>query len=710
MRCSRLASTTFTLAALLAAPAGCGSSAKEIAPDAGHDATRAEDSGHDAKKPHDAKAATDASDAPPEMLDPMAPPLLTIDCDPMVPTECGFPFPSNVWTVPDPSMPTGMHLAFGPNTLPVNTFAGTSTRMSQAPFLTRDGFAQGSVILTHFPNATVTGLPTLYNIALSITQASPTLLMEADTGALVPHFSEIDQRSQIDSERAFMIEPQVRLKDATRYIVAIRNIVDANGKPLPVNPVFQALRDDTPSSDLTVPPRRALYADIMSKLKANGVETSNLQLAWDFTTASQANTTQWLTAMRDDALKVVGDKGPSYVINTVVPNPDPNIYERLEGTMTVPYYLTGANTDADGGPSIPASINLGPDGGPVQNGMANFPFIALIPNSLVTSKKRGPIIINAHGLLGVEQEGEDSYLAEICNREGYVGVAVQLIGMDSDDIVFIVNALDSDPSGFEQAIEMQHQGLVNELLAVRMMMGGLANDPATAPNGNPTIDPTQRFYRGDSQGGIFGSTFMAISTDVTRGLLGEPGAPYSLVLNRSVDFAEFFLVLNESYQSQLDIQFALDLIDTLWFRTEPGGYIGYIRDNLLENTPAHDILIHAALGDGEVTTLGAELIARTIGAQSLQAVNKEIYGVDDAPSGFTGSGIVEWSFGLPPISTVDLPPDAGPDPHGELRFVPAAQDMADRFFRTGLIEQTCPDGGPCHVVCDGGDQNCTTTP
>ena len=499
-----------------------------------------------------------------------------------------------------------------------------------------------------------------------------------------------------------MIEPVVRLKDATRYIVAIRDVVDANGKLLPTNPVFAALRDDTPSTDLSVPPRRALYADIMSKLKANGVDTTSLQLAWDFTTASQADTTQWMTSMRDDALTKVGATGPSYVINTVVPNPDPNIYERLEGTMTVPYYLTTT--------SIPASLNFGADGMPAQNGTASFPFIVLIPNSLVTSGNAGPILINAHGLLGDETEGEDSYLADICNREGYVSVAVNLIGMDSDDVDFVAGLLGSDPSTFEQAVEMQHQGLLNELLAVRMMMGGLATDPATAPNGHPTIDPTQRFYRGDSQGGIFGATFMAISTDITRGMLGEPGAPYSLLMNRSTDFGEFYLLLQLNYSTKTDIQFVMNLLDQLWFRTEPGGYISYIRQNMLENTPAHEVLIEAAISDEQVTTIGAEFIARSIGATNLQKVNREVYGVTDGPSGFSGSGLVEWNFNLPPVPLTDTPPTGTADPHGELRYVPAEQDMADQFFRTGIVNQTCPDGGPCAVVCDGGDQTCTTPP
>ena len=85
-------------------------------------------------------------------------------------------------------------------------------------------------------------------------------------------------------------------------------------------------------------------------------------------------------------------------------------------------------------------------------------------------------------------------------------------------------------------------------------------DPATSFNGNPTIDTTQRFYRGDSQGGISGGVYMAISTDVTRGLLGETGAPYNTLLCRSADFNGFFLIIQGTYPNPLDIQLAFTAV------------------------------------------------------------------------------------------------------------------------------------------------------
>jgi hypothetical protein len=164
---------------------------------------------------------------------------------------------------------------------------------------------------------------------------------------------------------------------------------------------------------------------------------------------------------------------------------------------------------------------------------------------------------------------------------------------------------------------------------------------------------------------------------------------------RSVDFGGFLLLIRGIYRDPIDVQLAFDLVQLLWDRTEPDGYIPYINNDMLPGTPQHQVLIDVAIGDHQVTPLGAHFIARTVGAQNLQTLNREIYGVPDAASGFSGSGMVEWSFGLPPAPITDVQMTLGTDPHGLLRQIPAAQDMADKFFRTGQVVQTCAGGGPC---------------
>jgi hypothetical protein len=320
--------------------------------------------------------------------------------------------------------------------------------------------------------------------------------------------------------------------------------------------------------------------------------------------------------VRDDALATVGADGPAYTYTScttasgpshdpcgITENPNAYIRRRIIGQMTVPLYLDK--------PDPGASLNMGPDGMPAKNGTATFQFLVQIPNSLVNSGTAGAIVQNGHGLFGDQSEGRDKYMAETCDREGYVEIAVDLVGMASDDgASYVPNLLAGDISGFYHVVDRMHQGFVNELLAMRMMMGKMSQDPATIFNGKPTIDPTRRFYRGDSQGGISGGVYMAISTDVTRGLLGETGAPYNTLLDRSADFNGFFLIVQGVYPNPLDIQLGLGLIQSLWDRAEPDGYLPYITDDPLPNTPKHNVLMHIAIGDQQVSPLGAHFIAR----------------------------------------------------------------------------------------------------
>lgn len=622
--------------------------------------------------------------APPEPTGGV--PLLGADCDPMVPSHCGFPMPSDVYTVDDSTTPTGKRVAFGATTLPEYAPSHTSDPKSWSD---HDGFSPGTAPITHMPGATTTGLPTVNAMGTSVGPDSPTILMEADTGKRVPHFAELDQSRGYDETRALLIRPAIRLKDATRYIVAIRRVVDAAGAALPPTPVFQALRDGTSSDDASVRRRRALYADIFARLDKAGIPKTDLQIAWDYTTASRDNNTRALIHMRDDALAKVGAEGPTYVIKDVVDNPNPHIRKRITATMTVPLYLDK--------PSAGAKLVLGADGLPKQNGTAEFDVLIHVPNSIADgTKPAGAPLQNGHGLLGRKSEGQDGYLAEIADVYGYVAFGVDMVGMAEDDVSSIADALVGDAATFKNAIDRQHQGLLNSLLAMRMMKGRFVNEPLIQFNGKSAIDPTHVYYRGDSQGGIFGTTYMAISTDVTRGLLGEPGAPYTLLLNRSVDFSGGLgLVLGVVYKNPLDEQIVLALVQMLWDRTEPDGYVPYIRENMLPNTPAHEVLLHVAIGDHQVSPLGAHLIARAIGAKNLSPVNRSIYGIDEAPAPITGSAMVEFDFGLPEAPNTNVPP-TGPDksdPHDKVRVLQSAEAQSDKFFREGIVSDFC--GGAC---------------
>lgn len=605
------------------------------------------------------------------------------ECDPLVPSACVLPFPSNRYLTDDAATPTKKHVLFPEGALPVP--GAGKVVIKPDGFTQLDGFSPGLAPFTHLPGATVTGLPDPNSIEKSLEADCPTVIIDAETGERVPHFDELDMlvAPGYEDRRVFWVRPVVRLKDATRYIVAIRHVVGEDGKDLAPSLAFQALRDGTAYKHPSIDARRDLYADIFAKLEAAGVEKGSLQIAWDFTTASKECHTKDAVAMRDDALAVTGDAGPEYVVDNVVDAPEEGIARVIDGHMTVPLYLDQPGT---GG-----LLHRGADGLPEQNGTADYPFRVMIPDAC-TQGTPCPLVQYGHGLLGDRGEIDAGNLKTFVKTYGYVMFATDWLGMSGDDTTTIANIIaEGDVSKFTTTAERGMQGFTNAILAMRLMSGAFVTDPSATFNGASAIDPTQRYYYGNSQGGILGGALMALHLDVTRGILGVPGQPYNVLLHRSADFAPFFTLLKLAYKDPVEQNIALGLLQMLWDRAEPTGYTAYLRGgDRLPNTPDHEVLLHVAIGDHQVSPLGAHILARTVGAKSMTPAVRPIWGIEEAAMPYEGSAIVEFDFGLPEAPITNEPPTEGDDPHGWVRKLPEAQKQMDAFLRTGQVIEVCP--------------------
>jgi len=607
-----------------------------------------------------------------------------LECDPLVPDFCAFPFPNNVYTVPDAEAETGLRVNILDATLPTADDGGTSSLQG---LLTSDGFSTGTALLAELPGATLEGLPTLLDLDASLATDSPTILIEADTGERVPHFAELDASNPTVAERTFMIRPVERLKDATRYIVAIRHVQGPDGT-LPPSPAFAALVDGTSHPDPSVEQRRGLYADIFMRLEEAGIARDDLQLAWDFTTASKSNNTKYLVHMRDEALEAAGEDGPSYTIDEVEEDPEPALKYRLRGTMTAPLYLT---QEKPGGRLV-----LGDDGLPEPNPdqpTRDVPFTVLIPKS--AEQEPAALLEYGHGLLGSQDQVNG--FAEHVDEYGYAMFGLNLIGMAEDDGVWIVSRLtNGEIAELTSMFERQHQGMLEYLLAMRMMSRGFAKDATYGQY----VNGDERYYHGISQGGIFGGTYMALSTDVQRGVLGVMGMSYNMLLNRSVDFSPFFTFMRLSYPDPRDQQLLLAMVQMFWDRTEPNGYVPYLREGGLGTDP-HEVLMRAAIGDHQVSTFGGQIMARSVGAKHLQSGQRDVFELETIDSATEGSAYVEYAFGLPDEPLCNVPMDACEDPHGLVRKLDEAKGQMDAFLRTGEIVNLCP-GGDCSFPDLGG--------
>ncbi len=113
-----------------------------------------------------------------------------------------------------------------------------------------------------------------------------------------------------------MVRPAIRLNDATRYIVAIRNVRGRRRRARSALPWLQGIADDEPSEDAVIESRRAHFEEIFATLESAGIAREDLQIAWDFTTASRENNTSAMLHIRDDAFAKYPD-GVPYTIEVV---------------------------------------------------------------------------------------------------------------------------------------------------------------------------------------------------------------------------------------------------------------------------------------------------------------------------------------------------------------------------------------------------------
>src|SRR5262249_56955948 len=182
-------------------------------------------------------------------------------------------------------------------------------------------------------------------------------------------------------------------------------------------------------------------------------------------------------------------------------------------------------------------------GVPAQNGFGTIPFVVDIPRSVYDGTgptNPGRPSLWGHGLLGNRFQVHG--LAPFGNAYRFVMSAVDMQGMSDKDVPTVAALVIPDASNFHFIPERLHQGFLNHLLLGRLLVdpvNGFNSDPAFQPGRVGVIDTTEVYYSGGSQGGIFGVAIMSIAEDFKRGFLAVPGANYSTLLHRSIDFNPF---------------------------------------------------------------------------------------------------------------------------------------------------------------------------
>ena len=554
------------------------------------------------------------------------------------------------------------------------------------------------------------------NISQSNDIDSPVIILETSTNKRIEHWAELDHSSDTafthQKNRSLMIWPYHRLQDGANYIVALRYLKTNKGAVIQPSEAFKALRDNETTNDPAIEFRRSRYDEyIFPKLESNGIDRSSLQLAWEFTVQSTKAQTNVMVAMRDDAFSRIKDGNVEYSIRRIEDSPYPNVARKVLGWMKTPWYL---NTRL---PEPNARIVRNEKdwfGTPQYQGLEEVEFEILIPQGSANGtipNTEGRFVQYGHGLFGNFKEIQTGYLRQYADEYGYILGATDWLGLASQDVPAVIEMMTLNLTNFPMLPARCHQGMLNALYFMKLLTSPafIADDIWKFENNsiNVLAAPYKRNYYGNSNGGIMGTVYMSLSTDVTHGTAGVPGGPYALLLPRSVDFSALFDIIKTRYRSDTDRILMLSLFQLLWTALDPSGYVSHINQDLFPNTPMHSILFHYSLGDAQVTWLGAQQLGRAAGCYMYESqvpeYNESLYGfefLDDSVTIDTKTEkdankclIQGWNYNEPQVPFYNKPP-TGPDTHEFTRRQVDSQEANHRFWSEGIIYNACE--GPCN--------------
>ncbi len=627
--------------------------------------------------------------------EPLPPAEVPPGCNPIAYAhDCMLPYPSDWYLVPDDALPGGVRVELTPEAAPKSKDGLVVDPLLAHP---SDGFSPHMPILALFPAGVDTSNLTFHLDGGDATLAvsSPTLLVHADTGELVPHWVELDAMAEDPARQVLIVRPFVRLADGARYIVAFQGLVGSDGGPVAPPLGFAHIVAAEVADDPVLAPLAARYEqDIFPVLEKIGVARGGLQLAWDFTTATEARNTADMLAIRDDLLAQLDADGPPLMIDAVLPDFSDEMALRVEGRIEVPLYLEEDEPMA--------RLHRGPDGTVTANGAHWVPFTLQVPRTIWPAgagfaPRR--ILQYGHGFFGEREEINFGAMRSFSGERGFVMVATEWVGMALEDQADVVDTFFSSPSDAFVFTDRVHQALANQIALSHALRTSIAASEAIQAFGEPIYDPQQLHWYGISQGSIFGMTFMALSPVIEKAVLDVGGGPYSLMMTRSGSFADLFAIVKIAIGDEpLTIQKFIAMSQHTWDRVDPLTYASHVLTDPYPDSPARTLLFTYGVGDHSVTNVASHLLMRAADLALLDPPAETPWRVETTPAPAAGSAAIVVDFMYPnPAGIESRLPDKPPDDenvHEGVRRNPKIRDTIDAFLQPGgKIENFCD--GPC---------------
>ena len=608
-------------------------------------------------------------------------PPIPDECNPLGGEGCLLPWPSLGYTAADPATATGYRLALPVEAMPVNT---EMTAIDPAALARWDGFSPTGPMLAMFARGvSPDGLPSFKNPDESLAPGSPVVVLDLDRGERAPVFAEVDQNPSDPLDRALVIRPVMRLHEHTHYAVAIRTTVrSADGSALPISPGFAALRDGRSFAHPRFAALAARAGDMFEKLAAAGIPKSELALAWDFVTASDAMLRSDLTSMRSDALAAIGDRAANLGATPFTTMDKPNnalSYKRYTGTYKSPDFLTSGEDDA-------SVIRRDATGKPMARGLRDAQFAAIIPACVQDQNMPlpRPAIIFGHGLFGSAAGYlDDQFVQKLANDRCFIIIAGDFIGLTSRQVAAASVAV-ADLNRGRTITEKLGQSVIDFIALESLARGPMATASqfrlGGVPGGQPLIDPNDVTYVGGSLGGIMGNVIMAYDPNLVRGVLAVPGGAWSLLIERSFAWNVLKVIVSRSYPDPKVYPLNVALFGMAFEPYDPITTAAHVIKDPLFGNPVKNILMWYSLGDCLVSNVTTELVAREMGIPLLGPSVKSPWHL--APTAGThDNGIVAFDDHPTPLPfDTNLPPEEDNGTHSGINRKAAALRMVERFL------------------------------
>jgi hypothetical protein len=597
------------------------------------------------------------------------------DCNPLGGQACLLPWPSLAYEQVDAASASGYRLDLPPGGMPKN-FEGVA--VDPAPLNARwDGFSPTGPMLAMFEHGvSAEGLPSYRSPDDSLAASSPVVVLDLDHGTRVAVFAEVDQNARQAPAQALIIRPLVRLHEHTHYGVAIRNTVKgADGNPLPVSPAFAALRDGTAFSHPRFAALAARSGELFGKLAAAGVAKSELVLAWDFVTGSDAALRADLTAMRAQALPAIGERGANLTFRATAQADPGGAYRHYIGTFQSPDFLThGGEEDS--------VMRRDAAGAPLLSGKRDASFAAIIPACVTTPGMAlpRPTIIFGHGLFGSSAGYlKDDFVQQLAEDHCLVILAGDFIGLTENDLRTAADAV-TDLNRGATVTEKLGQSVIDFMALESIARGPMAAAPEFQIGGKPVIDPANTFYVGGSLGGIMGNVLMAYDPNLTRGVLAVPGGAWSLLFERSNAWSLLKPIVQGAYPDPAVYALNVALFGMAFEPYDPITTAAHVIKDPLFGNPVKNILMWYSTGDCLVSNITTELVAREMGMPMIGPAVRAPWGLTPTP-GPQANGLVlfdDHPSPLPPET--NEPPARDNGTHAGINRKPAALRMVQSFL------------------------------